>query len=247
MDKNELKKGIEEEKEHTDNLQEREKIAKDHLREDPKYYTHLEEMKKKYKVTEIKHKLVRNYSECKNTGLNQIPLDYKKTLNKAQKLAHHWKSGKSLVAEHSFNTLNSPADIIVTFMREGNFVSKGKTYQYDWEILERDKNTFLGRPLYLNHSDEPGTEIGRINKVYVQTLNGIKWLCAKISFANTKNIDKIIDLVEQGILNHVSTTHEFFQDPNNLSKVTKIYGKGISIVSDPEIKGARILKVMRNT
>jgi len=36
--------GIKEEMEHTDDPKEAEKIAKDHLREDPKYYTHLLKM-----------------------------------------------------------------------------------------------------------------------------------------------------------------------------------------------------------
>jgi len=43
-DPTQVKMGIKEEMEHTDDPKEAEKIAKDHLREDPKYYTHLLKM-----------------------------------------------------------------------------------------------------------------------------------------------------------------------------------------------------------
>jgi hypothetical protein len=41
VDPDELEMGIEVEKEHTEDLEERKKIALDHLREDPHYYTKL--------------------------------------------------------------------------------------------------------------------------------------------------------------------------------------------------------------
>ena len=41
VDPDELAMGIEVEKEHTDNLEERKKIAMDHLSEDPHYYSKL--------------------------------------------------------------------------------------------------------------------------------------------------------------------------------------------------------------
>lgn len=48
-DPEQLKMGIEVEKEHYSDIPTRTKIAKDHLREDPLYYTHLKEMEDKYK------------------------------------------------------------------------------------------------------------------------------------------------------------------------------------------------------
>lgn len=49
FDPKQLKIGTEIEKEHTDDEKEAEKIAKDHLREHPKYYTYLRKMEKKLK------------------------------------------------------------------------------------------------------------------------------------------------------------------------------------------------------
>lgn len=46
-DSEQVKIGIKVEKEHTDDEKEAEKIAKDHLREHPKYYTYLLKMEKK--------------------------------------------------------------------------------------------------------------------------------------------------------------------------------------------------------
>ena len=49
FDADELALGIKTEMEHTDNEEEAKSIAKDHLKEDPSYYTHLKEMEDKYK------------------------------------------------------------------------------------------------------------------------------------------------------------------------------------------------------
>lgn len=48
FDQHELKMGIEIEMEHTADKDMAAEIARDHLSEDPKYYTHLKEMEKKY-------------------------------------------------------------------------------------------------------------------------------------------------------------------------------------------------------
>jgi len=47
VDSNELKMGVEVEREHTDNILIADKIARDHLVEDPKYYTKLKAMESK--------------------------------------------------------------------------------------------------------------------------------------------------------------------------------------------------------
>lgn len=49
FDSSQLKSGIEIEREHTQDRDKAKEIAKDHLTEDPKYYTHLKEMEAKYK------------------------------------------------------------------------------------------------------------------------------------------------------------------------------------------------------
>lgn len=49
FDPEEIKKGVEHELEHTDDRQMAKEIAMDHLAEDPKYYTHLDEMEEKVK------------------------------------------------------------------------------------------------------------------------------------------------------------------------------------------------------
>jgi hypothetical protein len=52
-----LKMGIEIEKEHTKDPVISKKIAKDHLDEDARYYTHLKEMEEKHKNDEVKGRL----------------------------------------------------------------------------------------------------------------------------------------------------------------------------------------------
>ena len=49
FNKNQLRKGIKTEHEHTDSEQIAKEIAMDHLQEDPKYYDHLQEMEESYK------------------------------------------------------------------------------------------------------------------------------------------------------------------------------------------------------
>lgn len=49
LDKKELEAGTQIEMEHTDDEEIARRIAIDHLTEDPKYYTHLIEMERKYK------------------------------------------------------------------------------------------------------------------------------------------------------------------------------------------------------
>jgi hypothetical protein len=56
-DPEQLKMGIKIEIEHTKDKTISEKIAKDHLDEDARYYTHLIEMEDKYKNSEVKGRL----------------------------------------------------------------------------------------------------------------------------------------------------------------------------------------------
>jgi hypothetical protein len=48
VDPDQLKMGLVIESEHSDNMFINEKISRDHLTEDPEYYTHLKEMEEKY-------------------------------------------------------------------------------------------------------------------------------------------------------------------------------------------------------
>jgi hypothetical protein len=58
FNKEEMKKGVKEEREHTKNLKIRKEITKDHLVEDPKYYTHMSEWEKdQHKAERFVHKL----------------------------------------------------------------------------------------------------------------------------------------------------------------------------------------------
>lgn len=60
FDAEQIKKGIEVEKEHTDDLGEAKAIAKDHLVENGKYYDYLDEMEKKMKITDNKSEVTNN-------------------------------------------------------------------------------------------------------------------------------------------------------------------------------------------
>jgi len=54
QESDQIKKGTEHEKEHTDDEATAKQIAADHLKEDPQYYTHLDEMEKKVKGENFK-------------------------------------------------------------------------------------------------------------------------------------------------------------------------------------------------
>lgn len=56
-DPEQLKAGMKVESEHCDNPDVQKFIAKDHLEEDARYYTHLIEMEKKHKNDEVKGRL----------------------------------------------------------------------------------------------------------------------------------------------------------------------------------------------
>lgn len=90
-----IQRGIQHELEHTKSRKVSRKIACDHLREDPKYYTHLSKMEKQYKknpvsvdsAVKITKKLVRAYEAYRkeNPGQNyhdQKFIQYMKELEK---------------------------------------------------------------------------------------------------------------------------------------------------------------------
>lgn len=56
FNKKQLKLGIKHELEHTRSRRLAKEIAMDHLAEDPKYYTHLEKMEKRYKKRKRKRR-----------------------------------------------------------------------------------------------------------------------------------------------------------------------------------------------
>jgi len=66
FNKNELQKGTEEEHEHTDDDRLAVKIAKDHLGEDPEYYTHLEKCKQSEKPEGLMSLVTMNVSNQVN-------------------------------------------------------------------------------------------------------------------------------------------------------------------------------------
>jgi len=72
VDPDELAKGLDVEREHTDDPEVRKQTALDHLAEDPKYYTHLEEMESEHEGDAAAEEEAANESHEKVITLNDI-------------------------------------------------------------------------------------------------------------------------------------------------------------------------------
>jgi hypothetical protein len=80
FDPEQLKMGVEAELEHTSNREMAEEIAKDHLKEDPKYYTKLKKMEESKSITEKSHWDQRKSSSGKK-AVGKEYSQHKKTRN----------------------------------------------------------------------------------------------------------------------------------------------------------------------
>lgn len=216
---------------------------------------------------EVKAKYSKQQAE--HSGLAQIPIDYKKNiisshnvLSKKKTLAKHWKAVKAkhsqllshgLIppkrARHSNEGIHMPEYALVDcqFLREGDFHTNGVAYHYPWEVIERDAQTFKGEDFFINHTDTNGTEMGIIEDVYTEMIDGTNWLCAKVKVPEVPFTQDFLQRIETGLIHDVSSTHDFITDPNDPTKtVKKIVGKALSTVSEGEVEGAKIRSIKRH-
>ncbi len=200
---------------------------------------------------------------AEHSGLGQIPTDYKKNIiTKKNVLAKHWKSIK---AKHSSMYSHGPllpkrarheaqmphmpeyALLDVQFLTEGTYRTKDIPYYYPWAVIEENAKTFEGEDFFVNHSDTNGTEMGIIDQVYTDIIEGTKWLCAKVKVPEAQFTQSLLERIENGLIKAVSSTHDFVTDPNDPSReVKKIVGKALSTVSEGEVEGAKIRSIARH-
>ncbi len=242
----ELEMGMETEKEHTDNPKETKKIAEDHLREDPHYYTHLEWMKKKFGIKHVRHTLASHWkkTKAKHSGLGQIPTDYTKHLDGQSR---HGEMPKG-IARHSVPDMKEYAELDVAYMKEGYWRNvEDVEFFYPWEVIEKGMKTYEGDPFFADHYEKSGAEMGLVEKTYPADLNGEKWACAKVRVPETPTFQAFLDRIENGVVKYVSTTHDFLYDTGNEERrVKEMDGQAMSTVIKPEVDGARILSVKRH-
>jgi len=211
----------------------------------------MERLRKAYAKAYIKQ-------QAKHTGLDQVPPDYKKL--KLRKLARYWSKAKKTkskcgpqinaskkTAIHSIG-MNKYAEIDMAFLRQGSFRAlNGKNYFYPWEIISRDKKTWLGKEFYMNHDELGGKEMGLITSVYEKAIGGVDWACAKVKVPELPFTQSFLDRIENGLIRMVSSTHTSYSNPEDPTRtVQDMVGEGISTVTRGEVEGARILGIKRN-
>lgn len=139
------------------------------------------------------------------------------------------------------------AEIEAAFLKEGDWHTGGIPYRYDWDTIERCKDSFKGREFFIGHNEQSGLEYGLIKDVSTKDINGEKWAVAKIRVPESGFTKDLLARIENGLVRYVSTTHSFFVDPNDPSRtVQTIKGKAISTVLEPEVDGAKILGCIRH-
>ncbi len=199
----ELEAGTKVEMEHTDDPKVAQKIAMDHLKEDPHYYTKL--IAVEGKAPEVK------------------------------KLARHQ------IAMHNFSFVEAK------FLKPGKYTATdGNKYNYGWDVLQRDKDTFKGKTFYIAHEKEkPAMEYGIIDDVYAKTIDGVNWLVAKIKIPELDITQGLLSRIETGLTKYVSTTHNLMieKGTNNVRKMT---GLSMTAVNAPEVPEAGFIDVHRN-
>lgn len=188
---------------------------------------------------------------AKKTALDHLAKDplYYSHLKEMENKYKRMKHGTELplkVAHHSSIGMDDYAQIDVAFLKEGDWHTGGVAYHYPWEVIKRDAKTFEGRDFYLNHIEDAGVEYGIIDKVYPIEIDGEEWMAASVHIPEKPFTANLLDRMETGLAQNVSSTHEFIVDPRDETRTVKqLQGRAISLVKDPEVEGAKILSVKR--
>lgn len=207
-----------------------------------------------------KKKLAKYWKKAKLSGLAQIPTSEKTTTESKlikypkKKLAKLWKGKKikhgickiKKTAQLSNIGMKEYSIVDVCFLREGTFRTNGVEYYYPWEVIEKNAKSWEGQPFFINHSDTNGTEMGIIESTYIDVIDGVKWLCAKVKIPEVSFTQNFLDRIQNGLIRFVSSTHSFFADKLSNNKINEIDGYGISTVDKGEVDGAKIIKLQRN-
>jgi len=184
--------------------------------------------------------------KAQHTGIAQLPESATKNLD--QNLYHykrknHGKLPEKETARHSKPEMDEYAEIEASVLKEGNWHTDGKLYEYTNEEIKKGTPTFKGKKYYLNHTDMHGTEYGKIFDTYTGTKDGKEWMLAKIRVPESTFTQKYLERVESGLIKNISSTHTFVVKDG---AATNIEGKGISSVDEPEIDGAEIISIKRH-
>lgn len=194
--------------------------------------------------------------KAEHSGLAQIPTDNKKAFMK-RRIAKYRSRGQfgalpvkmATHAQHGSGIgMKEYAEIEVSFLKPGTYKAlDGKNAKYEWDVLEQYGNTYEGEPFWVNHDEENGEEYGEIMDVYVDDIDGEKWLCATIHIPEEKYAQALLSKIENGVIKNISNTHAFLVDPNDPErKVQSMKGQGITTVTKGMVQGARILSIRRH-
>lgn len=214
-------------------------------------------------------KIYTSLQTAKLAGVGQIPTDYRKQLDRGSKRARlvkyyslikqpkeakhsitlsHGELPLVLTAQHSA-MLNAVrvAEMEVAFLKPGAWKTKGVPYNYNWDVIENGAKSFIGKKLYTNHAEEGNQEYGIVKDVYTKMVDGVKYLCGLVEIPEVNFTQPLLERIQTGLLKDISSTHDFVINPEDPTKtVQRINGKGLSLVKEGEVSGARVLSLQRN-
>jgi hypothetical protein len=193
-------------------------------------------------------KLAMHWRKAKHGSMAQIPEDYKKKLD-GQAIAMH---GSSDWIAHDEPPERIPmdeyAEIEAQVLKEGEWPdTTGVSRKYSWVVIERDMGSFTDREFYLSHPDNPhGGEMGRINAVHAEDMDGEKWACFTVRVPETDFTNAFLGRIENGLISDVSSVHRLRFSPEDPGTVTAIHGDALGTVRHGIIPGAKIYKITRH-
>jgi hypothetical protein len=183
---------------------------------------------------------------AKHGSLNQIPTDYKKSLD-GKSMATH--SGvKRQKVSHARIPMDEYAEIDAQVLKEGEWPDvDGIPRFYPWDVIEQCISTFKDREFYIDHPNNPhGTEMGLIVDTPVLERDGENWGCMKVRVPETEFTQAFLERVENGLIKEVSSVHDLEFNTSNPKQVTKFTGDSLGTVRAGAVDGARIYQIKRH-
>jgi hypothetical protein len=146
-----------------------------------------------------------------------------------------------------FSMMKSWAEMSFAFLKEGEYETNGEDFYYPWDVIERDKDTYVGRQFYSEHAEKSGEELGEIKATYTRNIDGDNWLCATVRIPEANFTKEYLERAENGLIKEFSTGHRFdYKKQGGQNIITKMYGDEVSSTWRGLVPGTKMLYVKRN-
>ena len=224
-----------------------------------------EERKKRHR-----QQLAKAWKQAKQTGIEAIPPEHKKIIDKdlkqyktkqakkrklvklwkdmkKQKTAHFGRKHKQIAKFSRFENVKEYALMNIAFLRPGVFYTEGKPYNYTWDTIKKKANTFIGKKFFAEHEESAGKAIGEVKSMFTKVIDGMNWLCAKVLMPEADFTKEYLDRWEQGLPDEFSSAHMFkYTNINGENLVTDMDGEEISATWKGEVTGTKMLGLKRH-